>query len=511
MDNNRRVAKNTAYLYMRMLFTMAVSLYTSRIVLSTLGEVDYGIYNVVGGVITMFAFLNNSMSAATQRFLTIAIGRQDINECKTVFSNSVRIHLILGAVVVLLCETVGLWFVNYKLTIPADRMFAANIVYQFAIVSFFLSVTQVPYNAAIIAHERMDVYAYISIIEVVLRLLLVFVLVHMGSDKLIMFALLSFLVTQLIRILYFIYCRKAFDECKSSSYTDQSLFKEMFGFAGWNVFGSLSWMLKDQGVNMLLNIFFGPVVNAARGVALQVSNAVQAFVTNFTTAINPQITKHYAQGNTEEMEKLAYRGSRFAFLLLFIICFPLMLNLDFILNLWLVKIPEYTPIFVMLILIDAMISSLFGTPIITSIMATGVIRTYQIVVSMVMLLIVPVGYFVFREGGLPYMIFVVMIVISLLSGIVRFSFCVKQIGYKWGFFIKDVLFRVVSTVLLAIPVPILLRYSLRIESHFMTFFFLSAFAVVSSSIAILVVGITKNERNFIIDVITSRIKSVVKR
>ena len=388
--NNKRVAKNTLFLYFRMILIMLVTLYTSRVILAELGIKDYGVYNVVGGVVMMFSFLNNCMSTSTQRFMTFALGKGDFKKLKDVFSASLNIHIVIGLIIVLLAETIGLWFVNNKLVIPEDRIIAANWVYQFSILTFCVNIIQVPYNAVLIAHEKMNVYAYISIIEAILKLCIVYLLIIVSTDKLIVYGILVFCVQLLIRAIYQIYCKRNYEECKFRLFWERDLYKQMSGFAGWNLFGSIAWLLRDQGLNIVLNLFFGPAINAARGIASQVSNAVMGFISNFQVALNPQITKNYAINNIEEMEKLSYLGVKFSFLLLFTMALPLCINIDYILHLWLVNVPNYSSIFIILIMIDSLVGNIFGVPFMTSLSATGNIRNYQIVVSCIILCILPI-------------------------------------------------------------------------------------------------------------------------
>ena len=492
--NSRRIARNTVFLYFRMLLTMAITLYTSRVVLAVLGIEDFGIYDVVSSVVTMFAFLNSSMVTSTQRYITVAIGKEDGEEASKVFSNAVRIHLLIGLAVILLCETVGLWFLEHKLVIPAERMPAARWVFQLSLLSFFINVTQVPYNAVIIAHEKMDVFAYISILDVLLKLGIVLLLKIVPIDKLVAYAILTFIVTQIIRSLYRIYCRHHFEECGRRVFSRDGLYKGMLKFAGWNLFGSLAWMMRDQGINILLNVFFGPVVNAARGTATKVSSAVQGFVSNFSTAINPQITKNYAQGRLDKMEELACRGARFSFLILFVIALPLMMTMDTVLGWWLVEVPDNTGIFLQFILLDSLINAVFSNPLITSLMATGNIRNYQITVSAIMLLVVPAGYFLLKGGMPAYSVFALLCLVSIVAGLARYRFCVRQIGYHWSFFFKDVIARVLGTAVLAVPLPLLVRHYLGSGNGFAGFAALCLIAVACVALASLAVGISREER-----------------
>ena len=310
-ENNKRIAKNTLMLYIRMLFTMGVSLFTSRVILQALGVEDYGVYSVVGGIITMFSFINGGMVSATQRYLTFEIGKGNLLQLKKVFSTSLQIHALIALIVVILGETVGLWFLYEKMVIPADRMTAAFWVYQCSIVASVVSIMSVPYNADIIAHEKMSAFAYISILDVVLKLAIVYILYISRWDKLITYAVLILSIQVAIRYVYTRYCNKHFEETHYHHQLDKSLFKEMFAFAGWSFWGNLAHVLYTQGINMMLNIFFGPVVNAARGIAVQVQTAVQGFVGNFQMALNPQITKNYATGNLAQMHSLMFRSARF--------------------------------------------------------------------------------------------------------------------------------------------------------------------------------------------------------
>lgn len=506
-DNNKRVAKNTLFLYFRMILIMLVTLYTSRVILAQLGIRDYGIYNVVGGVVTMFAFLNNSMASSTQRFLTFELGCGDKQRLKNVFAASLNIHLVIAVIIVLLAETLGLWFLNTKLVIPAERMVAANWVYQFAILCFCVNILQVPYNAVLIAHEKMSIYAYISVIEVFLKLVIVYLLIISPFDKLIAYGILLFAVQLLIRCIYQIYCCKHYEESRFHMFWDKELYLQMSGFACWNLFGSIAWLLRDQGVNIILNLFFGPVINAARGVATQVSGAVMNFISNFQVALNPQITKNYANCNIVEMEKLSYLGIKFSYMILFALAFPLSLNIDYVLQLWLVKVPDYAALFIILILIDSMVGTLFGTPLMTSLSATGVIRNYQFVVSLVILCIVPVGYALLKMGYDAPSVFYTTIVFSLISGFVRFLFCRKQIGYSLRRFSRGVLLPVLGMTVISLPLPVYLKLNVFDSSNLINFIILCLVALIVSSLSAWYIAMRKSERNTIVMTIKNKINN----
>lgn len=503
--NNKRVAKNTLFLYFRMILIMVVSLYTSRVILATLGIRDYGINNVVAGVVTMFSFLNNSMSSATQRFLTFELGKGDKEGLKRVFSAALNIHIGIAILMIILAETVGLWFVNAKLVIPAERMVAANWIYQFAILSFCVNVIQVPYNATLIAHEKMSIYAYISILEVLLKLGIVYLLVISPVDKLISYGFLFLLVQILIRSIYQIYCRGHYEETKSLWFWDKKLYKQLSGFAGWNLMGSIAWLLRDQGLNIVLNLFFGFVINAARGVALQVSNAVMSFISNFQVALNPQITKSYATGSYDEMEKLSYQGIKFSFLLLFLMAFPLCIDINYVLSIWLVKVPDYTALFIILILVDALIGNLFGTPFMTSLSATGKIRNYQVTVGTIILLILPACYVILRLGAGPDSVFYVAMFFNFVSGLARFAFCTRQIGYSFKRYSTYVLLPLIGVILFSLPIPLILKSQLNINRGFVHFVILCSVSFVITLIVSWFIGFSRHERSMIIETIQHKL------
>lgn len=417
-DNNKRIAKNTLLLYFRMFFMMAVSLYTSRVILRTLGVEDYGIYNVVGGFVTMFGFLNTALSAATQRYITFSLGKGNNEELLKVFSSCILTHAFIAFLVLLFAETVGLWFFYNKLVIPMERMDAAFWVFQCSIFSTIVLIMSVPYNADIIAHEAMSAFAYISIIEVILKLAIVYLLAISSIDKLVLYAFLLLVVQLTIRMIYTIYCKKHFQESVLHLTWDVKLFKEMIAFASWNLWGGVSNMLYTQGLNILLNLFFGPIVNAARGITVQVQNAVSQFANSFQMAINPQITKKYAQGDLGEMYKLIYRSSKFTFILLFIISLPVFCETEFILRIWLNTVPNYTVIFTRLMLCIVILDSI-ANPLMVSTAATGNVRKYQSIIGGTMILIVPISYLFLCIFNHPEIVYVVHIFFCVITFAIR--------------------------------------------------------------------------------------------
>ena len=490
-DNNKRIAKNTLLLYFRMLFMMAVSLFTSRVVLNTLGVEDYGIYNVVGGIVAMFGFINGSMSSATQRYITFALGKGDKNRLQTVFSTTLQIHTLIAGVIVLLGETIGLWFLYNKMQIPADRMDAAFWVLQCTIIAAVVMIISVPYNADIVAHEKMSAFAYISILEVVLKLAIVYMLLVFSFDKLVLYAFLLLAIQILIRFCYSYYCNKHFEETKYKHVWDKALFKEMTGFAGWSMFGNLAAVLFGQGLNMLLNVFFGPVVNAARGIAVQVQNAVQQFVGNFQMALNPQITKTYAQG---EMHKLMYRSARFSFFLLFFLSLPVLFETKFILTVWLKIVPDNTVVFLRIMLCTSLIYTL-SNPLIIANQATGKVRKYQAICGIILLMILPISYISLRLGLPAYSVFIVHFLMESLTQVVRMFLLRPLIGIR----IRDYLRYIYSPVLWVIAVSVILPAFVyfNMEDTVIRFFIVGIVCVLSVSLTAYTLGLSSNERVFV--------------
>ena len=493
-DNNKRIAKNTLLLYFRMLFMMAVSLFTSRVILNTLGVEDYGIYNVVGGVVAMFGFLNGSMSSATQRYITFALGKGDEKRLQTVFSTTLQIHTLIAAIIVILGETIGLWFLYNKMQIPADRMDAAFWVLQCSIISTVIMIVSVPYNADIIAHEKMSAFAYISVLEVVLKLAIVYMLVVFSVDKLILYAFLILAIQVLIRFCYSIYCNRHFKETKYRHVWDKQLFKEMTGFAGWSLFGNLSAVIFTQGLNMLLNVFFGPVVNAARAVAVQVQSAIQQFVGNFQMALNPQITKTYAQGKMEEMHTLMFRSARFSFYLLFFLSLPVLFETDFILTVWLNTVPEHTVTFLRIMICTSLIYTC-ANPMIIANQATGKVKKYQAVCGTTLIMILPISWILLKLGFPAYSVFIVHFVMEGVCQLARMLMLRPLIGIGLRDYFYNIYLRVAIVVIAAVVCPGLV-YAFMPEG-LMRFLAVGMVSVLSVSSSAYLLGLSANERVFI--------------
>lgn len=505
-ENNKRIAKNTLLLYVRMLFTIIVGLYTSRVVLNTLGVNDYGIYNVVGGIVAMLAFLNSAMTAASQRFISFELGTKNYQRLKEVFSTSVTIHLIIAGIIFIISETIGLWFLNTHMNISSDRMEAANWVYQCSILTFMVTVISVPYNACIVAHERMKAFAYISIIEVGLKLIIVYLLLVFSTDKLITYAILIFSVSVIIRVIYGIYCKKNFEECIYRFSVKRALWKQMLSFVGWGMLANFGVSLRLQGANILLNIFFNPAVNAARGIAMQVNGIVINFSNNFLMALNPQITKEYANGNIDRTITLIYAGSRYSFYLLSIISLPMIVSIDYLLKLWLGIVPEYTNIFLKLTIVAALIDTM-TYPMVTATYATGVLRRITIIISLLNILELPLVYFILKLGGAAYMSMYPTIAIALINLLTRF-FLLKRIitGLNAKHFILKILIPNIFITGFAYFISIVIKFYILSENTFIDFILSATISVIVLIVLIYLLGISSKERKFI----NKRIKNIFK-
>lgn len=474
-----------------MLITMVVGLFTSRVVLQTLGVEDYGIYTVVGGIASMFTFLNGGMIAATQRHLNFELGRCNQEQLSKVFSTSLQIHFLISLVVLLLSETVGLWFLYEKLVIPAERLDAAFWVFQFSIVSCIVNIISVPYNAVIVAHEKMSTFAYMSILDVVLKLLIVYLLYVSPWDNLLVYAALGMIVNLLMRWAYVNYCKKHFLESHYKHHLDKALFKEMGSFSAWSLFGYLAGMFYSQGLNIMLNIFFGPTINAARGIASQVQGIVQNFVSNFQMALNPQITKNYARGDIAQMHSLMFRSARFSFYLLFLLSLPIFLEANFILQLWLGTVPDNTAVFIRWILGVSLLYTL-ANPLMIAYQATGHIKGYQIVVGGILLLILPVSYLVLQWGAPAYSVFIVHFCLECVAQMLRMYMLRRLIDLKFSAYVKTLYKPVIIVVIVSI-IPPLVLYHFYSEGM-LRLILVSLLSLISVCSVVFLIGMTCAER-----------------
>lgn len=505
-SGNKRIAKNTAVLYVRMLVMMVISFFTARITLNALGVDDYGINNVVGGLVSMFSLLSGSLSSAASRFITFGLGEGDSYKLKRVFSTTVNIHIFLSFIVVLAIETLGTWFLNNRMTIPSDRLYAANVVLQCSVVSFVIGLLSVPYNAAIIAHEKMSAFAYMSIFDAIARLGIIFGVKYYSGDKLILLSSLTLIAGIIRQLIYWIYCKHNFVECVYVLTFDKILVKQMLSFSGWNFIGTLSGQLKNQGVNIAINLFTSPSVNAARGIALQVTSIIGQFTGGLMTSISPQITKNYANGNLLRVHELVCQGTRMIFYLFMFLSIPVILEIEAILLLWLGQVPEHTILFTRLVLILSLleINSYLLT---TAQLATGNIKKFQIVVGGIQMLNFPFSYMLLKLGFFPEVTVIVSIVISPFFLLSQLFFVQKSIGLSVSYFLKEVYLNVIVVALLALIPPIICYF--LIDNTVVNFFVVCFVSVMSSVLSIYYVGCSKEERKIIYGFI-NRIKHRVK-
>ena len=490
--NNKRIAKNTLLLYFRMLFLMLISLYTSRVILHALGVTDYGIYNVVGGFVAMFALISSALTSACSRFLNYEMGKGNVERQKVVFSTALSIQWGLAIIVAVLAEVIGGWYVNNIMVLPPDRLEAANWCFQFSVFNFCMKLITVPYNASIVAHERMKAFAYVSIYQGLANLAISFLVSCSPIDRLVFYAFMLLVVQFTVRYAYLVYCRRNFVECIYTRVFDKPLFKHMLSYSVWHLIGNGSTILKGHGVNIVLNLFFGPTVNAARAVANQVDNAVNQFASNFMMAMKPQITQSYARGELKSMFQLVNRGSRFSFYLLFLLALPVIINTDYLLHLWLKEIPDHTVAFIQLTLISMLISTVSSSLVIAQ-NATGNVRDYQVIVGGIRLLNLPFSYLLLRLGMMPEIVVVVAIVVEILAFLARMYMIPLTIKeFQPHLFLRDVVLKCIIVVILAVPIPTLVY--IYLPENFYTFAFNVCLCFFCGMVVIYYVGCKAKER-----------------
>ncbi len=490
-EANKRIAKNTMLLYIRMGVMMIISFFTARITLEALGVVDYGINNVVGGLVSMFSLISSSLSSSVSRFMTFGLGKGDKKELIKIFSTSVNIHIILAVIVVIAIETIGIWFLNNKMVIPAERLTAAHWVLQSSTLMFAIGLLSVPYNAAIIAHEKMGVYAYFTLFDAFSRLAIIFAIKYYGGDKLILFAIISIIPSLIKQFYYWYYSKKHFEECTYHAVWDKRVFKEMFGFAGWNFIGCTAGLAKDQGVNVAINMFTNPAINAARGIAMQINGIIGQFIGNFMVAINPQITKEYAAGNLQRMHSLIFKSTRFSYYLFLFLSIPILLEVETILYIWLGQVPAHTVLFTRLVIILSL-AEIISNALITAQNATGKIKNYQIVVGGILLMNFPVSYILLKMGYFPEITVIVAIIISQICLIARLAFLRDSIKLPIAFFARKVYLNLVLVSISAFVIPLVCH--LLIENNLTRFIIVCIVSVITSGLAIYFIGCNKNER-----------------
>lgn len=493
--DNRRLAKNTIMLYGRTAFTLIISLFTSRLTLQALGVDNYGISNAVGGVIALLEIVSGSMESSISRYITFELGHGDFNKLKRTFSTAVNIQLILGLIVVMIAETVGVWFLNAKMNIPAGRMVAANWVLQCAIITFFVSITQVPYSACVIGHEKMSFFAVLGISRSVLRLIIVCLLFVLPYDKLIMMSILLLMAHVIIQLVQRFYCIRFFQECEYSFVIDKSLLGEMMGYTSWNFLTNGAWVLSNQGVNVLINLFFGVAYNAARGVAVSLEAVVKKFVNDFMMAMNPQITKSYAAGDFEEMNMLVCRGTRFAYYLMLVFALPLLFEAYNVLHLWLGVVPDYSVLFFRLSVIGTLIVIL-GQTSVTAVMASGDIKWYCIIITIITIFVTPLTYLFYKLGYPVEISYVIFIITYGINDIVRLVLMKKIWGFPILLYVRETLIPVILVTILSFILPLIIRYVL--DDSIVRFILTIIVSFFSSIIVIYSVGLKKSEKELIV-------------
>lgn len=511
ISNNKRIAKNTLILYFRMGITLIVSLYTSRVILAALGVEDYGIYNVVGGFVSLFSLVSGSIQASVGRFLTFELGRGDMEKLKKIFSMSLFVMLGLSVIIVLLTETIGLWYLHNKMVIPSDRMYAANWCFQTSVIAFVLSMLNTPYSSAIVAHERMGMYAYLSILDVLVKLVVCLAVVHSPIDKLISYSVLLALWSLIKQVIYIYFCKRYFAECSVQYILDKGLFKEIFSFAGWNFIGGTAVVLRTQGASLLLNWFGGPIVNAANGIANSVSGIVSNFVSSFTQAFSPQITKRYAAGEYEDLMTLLIYGSKFSFYLMWIIALPLMLNSHYVLHIWLGQVPEHTVGFIRWTMVF-LLSESISNPLVVAKNANGNIKIYQIIIGGILLLMLPLSYIAIKLGLPVESVAACNAITAIIASFVRMYLlrgnfpCWSSLLYFKKVFLNVLAVSLVSAILPCVVYKVL-PYGI------MNLLLTTVVSIICVAMSVLYIGCNTRERSFffkklqqIIDSITGMLK-----
>lgn len=501
-EDNRRIAKNTLFLYTRMFFVILVTLFTSRIILKALGVEDFGIFNIVGGIVSILGLMQSVMASAVSRFFMFELGRNNLIKLNQYFRLSIIVYAGIALLVLVLAETIGLWFLKSKLIIPADRVSAAFWVYQFSILSFVINIMTVPYNSIIIARERMNIYAYIGLAEVVMKLVIAYLLFVVAFDKLKTYAILYFLTVLLIFLINFLYSRINYKESKFSWYWSKPMFNEMMGYSIWSLFGSISGVARNQGINILLGMFFDPVVNAARAIAYQVNEGINQFSNNFFTAVRPQITKKYAAQEKIDMMILVFRSSRFSYYLLLIFALPIMLETQYIIDIWLVEPPVHSVLFTRLVILTSMIDST-GYPFSTAINATGKVKIYQIFTGGILILTLPIAYLFLKIGYSPESTMYVAIFISIAAQVSRIVFMKKLHNISVRAYFKEVVIIILSVTVFSSGIPYFVQNFM--QYGIIRFLVVLTLSILSSVLFIYIIGITKIERNLIVKLIMNKL------
>ena len=505
VQNNRRIAKNTMFLYFRMLITLFVGLYTSRVVLATLGISDYGLYSVVAGVIGMFGFLTGMLSAGTQRFITYEIGTGDLDNLKKVFSTALCMYLMLSGVVLLLGETIGLWFVSNKMNFEPDRHTAAICVYQFTVVTAIVALIQAPFMASLIAHEKMDIYAYMSLYDVTMKLIIVYLIRFTSHDRLIVYGFLYMLVSLSSTIIYNVYCHRNYQECRFRFSLDRESFKKMFSFSAWDMVGNLAGICQTQGVSIVLNIFCGTVVNAAQGIANQVNGIIMQFVNNFQVAVNPQVVKYYASGRLDDMVNLVFNSAKYGAYLVLLFSIPTFIEAEYILTIWLGEYPPLAPVMLRIMLLQSFFQSL-GIPTVKAVHAVGRLKEVNLTVGIMLLAILPICYFMLKAGTSPE-VTVLASVLPWLFAIPLRLFWLKRFCYfpAWQF-MGQVILKVFIIAGILFTLPYAVKHFIPLGSDLTEFFVVGTVSVIWTAFVIYFFGLHKAARKELTQFVLRKLK-----
>lgn len=497
-SSSNTIVKNTLFLYFRMFITMIVSLYTVRVVLRTLGVVDFGVYNVIGGVVTTLAFITDVLANASQRFFAVELGKKDSNRLQQILGLIIFTYALTVIIVLILAETVGLWFVKTKMDIPINRMDAALVVFQFSVASFLIGLITSPFNAIIIAKERMNIYAYVSILQVFLKLGIVYLLVVLPYDKLKLYALLMFLVLSFTNFIYIFICRRNFPETKFLFLWDKTIFKSIFAYSSWTLLGTVAFICNTQGLNILFNLFFGPIANAAYAIGNQVKTTINSFAANFFMATRPPMIKSYAEGDYTYTSKLFYYSTKVIFSLLFILIVPLFVEIEFILCLWIGNVEQYMPIFVRLMLICAIVLSI-SEPITAIVQAAGKVKIYHGVVDTFTLLTLPFSYIVFKFGLSPYMGFIISIMIFIIAHIMRLFILRTVFPFSFRQYIRNIVLP--FTIAVVTVAALIYGYGFLFSNSILMIFL----SFITATVFIWIFVFNRAERNYVISIIQSKL------
>lgn len=500
--NNKTIAKNTLFLYFRMMFTMVISLFTSRIILQKLGVDDYGIYQAVGGVVGFLSFINGALSTGSSRFLTYALGEGNVEKLKRTFSTTLNVHILIAILIVIVAETIGLWFLYNKMVIAPDRLSAAVYTFHLSILTAVFTLTQVPYNAAIVAHERMSIYAYMSIFEVSAKLLICYLLAIGNFDRLMMYATLLLFVQVSIMSFYRFYCTHHFQEAKFSFSFDKKIFKEIAAFSGWSMFANASIAFNSQGVLILLNMFFAPAVVAARAISLQVNMAANQFVSNFRLAANPQIVKKYAAGDYAGSKHLLLESTKYSYYMMYLLSLPICLLAYPLLKMWLGVVPEYTVPFLQIVIVQSLFQ-VFDTSFYTALYAKGRLRENALISPILGFMIFPITYVLFKLGYSPLVLsWTSLVVYAILGIIVKPCLIIKIVDYKCSE-IWSVYRSCLVVTLVSLPIPIII-YRLLDTSGLLNFIIVGFVCLLSIGITVFFFGIDKAMRKKVVGAVVKK-------